>query len=537
MEENAVKIKTLPSVIDPSNKRLRILKAKASPMLAGTLDDTILCKIAGKKIAALAEVSLFDRKYFYLQSFICLIGLAFGVVDITTASFEWSVLCALMLPWSFLTFSLSQSNLLSRILRSFNTYFLLLQIAGLMICIGLISERPLMTAILTPTLSVSLFVDALPRKIRWRAAAFIHFYVVMFILAFDISLFASLFPVEDALSFTLNDMEFSGKALGFGCSINLLIFFSRNVFVLLRHPNCLLVIASNFKTEKLPDDSASVANAAWNEQDNDSLNSKTLTESSNHRKLWIIRPRHQDIVLRTKETIAAKVFGHGANMIFWKMARNPLFFFMALPAVICVAPLFNGDWPAELSLFSFVGYLIMIPSISILNAHLMKMLFGTFQAWFLLAMSMLLMTTWMSDMLDFRLISVPIIFSILFFSITLDAYPPSGRFLAGCRFYLVKLSAAAGIACFFLFTSAPTRYFSHSVGEVTFSGSALCLSAVINLGTFGLRNTFQLFAESDCLVILTCLMEYVEVHEDEARRLGLVVPETAPLTEDAGVEL
>ena len=58
--------------------------------------------------------------------------------------------------------------------------------------------------------------------------------------------------------------------------------------------------------------------------------------------------------------------------------------------------------------------------------------------------------------------------------------------------------------------SDPKEYFETTVGEITFSGDALLLASATNLCVFGLRNLYQLLKEPECLVVLSCLVEFGE---------------------------
>ena len=109
--------------------------------------------------------------------------------------------------------------------------------------------------------------------------------------------------------------------------------------------------------------------------------------------------------------------------------------------------------------------------------------------------------------------------SIFFFE-NKTAYPGSGRFLAGVRFYFIKCSLSFSVILLMIFSSRPEEYFETVVGEITFSGGAIILAAATNIFVFGLRNMYQLFREPECLVVLSCL---VELSEDDGDGMEVVL--------------
>ena len=135
-----------------------------------------------------------------------------------------------------------------------------------------------------------------------------------------------------------------------------------------------------------------------------------------------------------------------------------------------------------------------------------------FQIWFLLVMSTLVVCIYYTSLADVRMVSIFLVYPLLVFSALLGAYPASGRFLAGVRFYFIELAAIIGLTVVFLVDDdVPGMFFHKEVGNLTFSGAALCMSCLLNLLVFGLRNTYQLFRNPACLVVLATLMEYEEV--------------------------
>ena len=109
--------------------------------------------------------------------------------------------------------------------------------------------------------------------------------------------------------------------------------------------------------------------------------------------------------------------------------------------------------------------------------------------------------------------------SIFFFE-KKTAYPGSGRFLAGVRFYFIKCSLSFSVILLMIFSSRPEEYFETVVGEITFSGGAIILASATNIFVFGLRNMYQLFREPECLVVLSCL---VELSEDDGDGMEVVL--------------
>ena len=123
-------------------------------------------------------------------------------------------------------------------------------------------------------------------------------------------------------------------------------------------------------------------------------------------------------------------------------------------------------------------------------------------------MSVTFAVTFFSTFNDARLCVFPVLLFGLLFSITLDAYPGSGRFLAGVRFYSIKLSLSLSVILLMTISSRPEEYFETVVGEITFSGGAIILAAATNIFVFG--SMYQLFREPECLVVLSCLVELSE---------------------------
>ena len=170
----------------------------------------------------------------------------------------------------------------------------------------------------------------------------------------------------------------------------------------------------------------------------------------------------------------------------------------------------DGVVPNELSILSYLVSGTLGTGIMILNYRLLMLLLQSFQVWFLIIMSVTFAVTFFSIFNDARLCVFPVLLFGLLFSITLDAYPGSGRFLAGVRFYSIKLSLSLSVILLMTISSRPEEYFETVVGEITFSGGAIILAAATNIFVFGLRNMYQLFREPECLVVLSCLVELSE---------------------------
>lgn len=214
--------------------------------------------------------------------------------------------------------------------------------------------------------------------------------------------------------------------------------------------------------------------------------------------------------------------GHGANKCLWATAKNPLSFVLTIPGVVfMLVCLIDGFLPNEFALGVYLIFASQGPSIMILNYKLLTMLLQCFQVWFLFIMSLLFTITWFSELRDIRFVALPCVLAGVMFSIVVDAYPGSGRFLAGVRFYSIKLTLAASVIMVFVFTSKPEKYFQVDVGEITFSGGAIVVGSAMNLFVFGMRNLYQLFKEPDCLVVLSCLVEFGDGDEG----CKIVVPE------------
>ena len=131
-------------------------------------------------------------------------------------------------------------------------------------------------------------------------------------------------------------------------------------------------------------------------------------------------------------------------------------------------------------------------------------------------MSVIFNTMLFSNQGGWYLFALPTVVLAFPFSILLDAYPSSGRYLTACRFYGFKLVGSSGIIFVLLLSNYPELYFERTVGEVTFSGSALLFTAALNLIVFGARNFYQLVTEPECLVLLNSLMEYSRVTDEYA---------------------
>lgn len=158
----------------------------------------------------------------------------------------------------------------------------------------------------------------------------------------------------------------------------------------------------------------------------------------------------------------------------------------------------------------------LLPGTLIMNTVLMRKIMSSFYTWYMLAMSFFLSVCWFSSMPDVRSFAIVGVLPGMFFSIVLDAYPGSGRFIAGFRFYGFKLSLVITLMSILLFTDRPTQFFQFQIGNVTFHGASLCFTFGINLFVFSLRNLYQLIREPECLVVVSSLMEYSYIPEIEA---------------------
>jgi len=530
-------LRSMDSMIDTSNKRIRHIQPQGPVVeITDGYEDSLIAHLVGEKTARQFFQTMDHGFLFYLNGILCLIGLAFTVADITNESVPlWmSFMCVLVLPWGIFVLSLLNYKVLGLLLGTFNTWFLLAQVIAMCVCIGLVAERPFMICVLAPTLIASILVDAYPQRHRWHVTALTYLALVSFSLAFDVSLLFSLFPVTDPLSFTVNDMEFSGKALAFGCSLNLLAFCLRNVTIMVMYPDCLVLYTSNLKSERV-DTARRDPNMEWKntisstssigslesfavESHEENFWWRSKEEAEDDKELvWIIRPMYDPITIKSKNTLAQSFLGRRVNLILWATAKNPLSAVVMFCGIPFMLPtLKEGIIPSELTPISFLIFATLGSGIMLLNTRLVGRLLKTFQVWFLMSMSVILMITWYSRVEGFAFASFPVVFFGVSFSFLMDAYPGSGRFLAGVRFYSLKISIATLLVIFILTTNVPEEFFNTSIGEVTLSGSAMCFSAALNLITFGCRNMYQLIVERDCLVVLSCLMEYVQVTKREA---------------------
>eukprot|EP00939_MAST-03C_sp_MAST-3C-sp1_P000403 g403.t1 len=530
VSDKEVSIKSFDSVVDTaSNRRQRILKAQMKPMrFSEGHKNTLAHYLGGQSFGELCWSWVARSYLFYTLVTLSVAGLALTIADLITLDMPvvLSLCCASAVPWGLVVLLLLKVDILLRLLKTFNIWFLLSQIMGMIVCVGYVAERPMMVLMIALTLIASVLVDAFPQEYRWRVTLISYVTTIVFALSFDVSMFLSLFPVENDLSFTINKMEFSGKALAFGCSLNILIFFARSLSVLLFYPNCLVLYTSSLRSDRF--DPNKHANESWRIELGDSTSDsiiagQTSSATVSAKMVWVLVPQSEATVIQSKKTVVARYFGTGANKFMWKTVKNPLTFLSTIPAIICLLPLFDlGEAvvPPWVCVFALGGLNMLIPSLLILNFKLLKRLFACFQVWFLIFMSVIVLVSWFSAIYDtWRTISVPLLASGLSFSILLDAYPASGRYLAGVRFYCFKLLLSFGVVILMIATNAPERYFVKEAGEVTFSGAALAMSAAGNLAVFGLRNMAQLIIEPECLVVLTSLLEYKRVPEDVADRL------------------
>lgn len=215
--------------------------------------------------------------------------------------------------------------------RFFNVWFLLSQVAAMLVCIGYVSERPAVVCFMCPTLMSCILADAFPRELRRKVTAFAYFVMVAFAISFDVSLLASLVPEEEPLEFSINNMEFSGKAMAFGCSINLLIFAARSVSILIFYPRSLVLYTRPLKNARYDPQKVKMVrtvSGAPVESTNRDLSGKRIPSSFRIKgeRRFVLRPRHRQCAVNTKETVAGALFGKSVNKICWSCARNPLIF-------------------------------------------------------------------------------------------------------------------------------------------------------------------------------------------------------------------
>ena len=524
-EDSKVRIRNMNSLVDNSKKRYRIITVQSkTQMVSEGHKNTVIAHYFGDRISEMCWSIMAGPKSSAFVALLCVTGIVFTIADMTSSEVPdgTSVACALTLPWALLVFGLLKVDILSKLSSVFNVWFLISQNLAMIICIALVSTRPGIMIMMSPLLVVCVLTDAFPQEYRWRVTAFTYASTIAFTIAFDLSMILSLFPIDDSLSFKVNHMEFSGKALAFGCSLNLLAFYAKNVTVMALYPSALIMITSNLVTSRYQP-SAVAANEKWDDHDDNLFwwNRRHVIESAERRRtmVWVLQPRMKPVVVRTKNTLVATVFGTAGNRVLWSLARNPFVFLVAIPAIVCFIPIFSDgegilpNWTTAFVLFAMVT---LGPTFGIINVKLTKMLLCMFQVYFLIVMSALLLITLFSPLLDVRLSCLPVLIIGLLFSILLDAYPGSGRFLAGARFYTFKLFLAICVVMYMLSSDAPLRYFSKDVGEINFSGAALCVSAASNLFIFGLRNMYQLIVEPQCLVVLSSLIEYRRVPLDVA---------------------
>lgn len=517
LEGKKKNIREMDSVVDTSNRRVRILQPTASPIyISQGTEGTVACHLFGKRCALNLYKLVDSRMSFLAITCLTVLGLCFLIGDLTAAdevSISVSFVSMLVLPWGFLVFLLLKVKILRLVIKMFNTWFLILQVAAMMVCIGFIVHRPLMITMLSPTLVSTILVDAFPRQHRWKVTAFSYFILISFVVVFDLALLLSLLPIDDPLQFTINGMEFSMKAFCFGCSLNLLVFALRSVSILIFYPNCLVSYTTYLTSKRLENSTAklSLAKRLSGTLSESIMKPRDRLSESDDKTSWALCPQFKPVYLHSKETLISNVFGKAGTNLLWNIAKSPITFLFTIPTAVGILPVFIRYIPIEVSPVFFPAIVLMGSSVGIENAYMLKQLLGTFQVWFLLAMSFTAFACVYSTMPDIRLLTSIPISAGLFFSITLDSYPNSGRFLAGCRFYAVKLSMATGIIIMLLVSDTREDYWHYDVGEISFSGAALTISCCINLTIFALRNMFVLLTNRSCLVVLQSLVEYKEL--------------------------
>ena len=119
-------IRSKDSIVDPSNKRLRILKASvACKHVVRGNKDTIGAQVFGESVANACVRALSPGKSRIVLSLLAMIGTGVLIADICTPSFPtWaSFMCSLVLPWGILTLLSLKTSVLSRLLvTTFNLY-------------------------------------------------------------------------------------------------------------------------------------------------------------------------------------------------------------------------------------------------------------------------------------------------------------------------------------------------------------------------------------------------------------------------------
>ena len=542
LAQKNLKIKKLDSFSDKSGRRLRILRAQGPVIqVQDGISDSLAYLLFGRAFALFMWKMVDDWRWYTANIILCLIGLTCTIVDITTPSSPvWiTYLCLLLLPFGIIVVLLLKLQVLKLLLTTFNVWFLVTQAAAMMICIILVAERPIVTFVVIPPVFASVFVDAFPQEHRNSVTGFTYLVMLLFTFAFDIALMFKLLPLSSPLSFNVNDMEFSGKALAFGCSMNLGLFILRNVYVMIVYPDCLTMYAANLRSSRFSNfqdpealwqstlqksfgiskgsSKESSKGSTIGESEVDKERQKAIFQNARKKMVWILRPVQTPVILETRDTIAAQIFGKGISAILWGIAKNPISFLLTIPGVFFMLPLLEIQMlPKWTSIFSWLTFFALGPGLLILNVYLAKKLLLTFQVWFLLSMSVGLLGCWYTEILDVRIVTLPVVLAGMVFSIVLDAYPGGGRFLAGVRFYFFKITLAGMLIGIFLVTDAPLRYFQIEMGELTFAGSAICVSCAFNLVIFGLRNMYVLLSEPECLVVINCLMQYAMVPQDVA---------------------
>ena len=114
-EERKKRIDSKPSVVDETNKRLRVLQAQARVIeVQNGLKDTVCAHIFGENFAKKLFATVSSPIWFLIHVAISLVGLGFVVADFTTEEVPTSVslACALCLPWGLVVLLLLKKGLL-----------------------------------------------------------------------------------------------------------------------------------------------------------------------------------------------------------------------------------------------------------------------------------------------------------------------------------------------------------------------------------------------------------------------------------------
>jgi hypothetical protein len=113
--------------------------------------------------------------------------------------------------------------------------------------------------------------------------------------------------------------------MGFGCSVNLLVFASRSIAVLYLYPNALVLYTRPLKNARYDPQKVRMVrtiSGAPVEMTNRDLSGKRLPSSFRIKgeRRFVLKPRHDKCAINTKETIGGALFGRSVNAICWSLA-------------------------------------------------------------------------------------------------------------------------------------------------------------------------------------------------------------------------